>query len=81
MKTTGETGNGTAETFHARIKRLRLNRRSGSLSVVEVAARLGLDRSTVAKWEIEGPFSRTPSVKHLRDLADVLQCTLDELLP
>jgi len=58
-----------------RIRELRIAQK---LSQQELATKLGIDRSTVAKWET-GVHS--PRIDKLRQLAKVLNCSLEELLP
>lgn len=43
----------------------------------ELARRLGIDRSTVAKWETG---KSKPRADMLPKIADILGCTVDELL-
>lgn len=43
----------------------------------ELAKEMGVDRSTVAKWETGKSM---PKAKMIRKLAEVLNCTLEDLL-
>lgn len=52
-------------------KRLALN-----MSQEDLAKKVGVDRSSVAKWE----NGFTPTVANLRKIAKVLKCKLDDLL-
>lgn len=56
------------------IKRIRKAR---NLTQDEVAEACGVDRATISKWET-GEFS--PRVDKLVKLANILGCTVDELL-
>lgn len=47
------------------------------LTQEEVAQKLGLNRSTIARWETGIGLPRADS---LADIADVLGCTIDDLL-
>ncbi len=58
-----------------RIRELRIAQK---LSQQELATKLGIDRSTVAKWETG---THSPRTNKLRQLAKVLNCSLEELLP
>ena len=58
-----------------RIRELRIAQK---LSQQELATKLGIDRSTVAKWETG---NHSPRTDKLRQLAKVLNCSLEELLP
>jgi transcriptional regulator with XRE-family HTH domain len=58
-----------------RIRELRIAQK---LSQQELATKLGIDRSTVAKWETGTHSPRTDKLRHL---AKVLNCSLEELLP
>ena len=58
-----------------RIRELRIAQK---LSQQELATKLGIDRSTVAKWETG---THSPRTDKLRQLAKVLNCSLEELLP
>ena len=52
-------------------------RRSRNLSQKELATRVGVSRSTVAMWEMG---ESNPRASLLPKIADVLGCTIDELL-
>lgn len=58
--------------------RIRELRTAQKLSQQELATKLGIDRSTVAKWETG---THSPRTDKLRQLAKVLNCSLEELLP
>lgn len=47
------------------------------LSQEELARRLGIDRSSVAKWE---SGCNTPTLNHLLELSKIFRCTIDELV-
>jgi transcriptional regulator with XRE-family HTH domain len=57
-----------------KFKELRLQ---ANLLQQDVANKLGVDRSTVAKWETGGAM---PRVDKLKDIAKLYGCTIDELL-
>ena len=42
-----------------------------------LANKIGVDRSTVAKWEAN---KSTPEIKRLKKLAEIFGCTIDELV-
>ena len=48
-----------------------------NLTQYDVAKKIGVDRSTVAKWETGQSF---PRAELLPKLASILNCTIDELL-
>lgn len=48
-----------------------------NLTQLDIARGLGVDRSTVAKWETSKSLPRT---ELLPKLAEILDCTTDELL-
>lgn len=52
-------------------------RKQKNVTQAELANRLGVDRSTVACWEIG---KSKPTADKLVKVADVLGCTVDELL-
>ena len=52
-------------------------RRKAGLSQSELAKILGVERSTVAKWETGAALPRFPILKRL---ATVLECSVDEVL-
>jgi len=58
--------------------RIRELRKAKKLSQQELAVKLGVDRSTIAKWETG---TNSPRTDKLRQLAKVLDCSLEELLP
>lgn len=55
-----------------REKRLELNMKQGDFAVA-----LGIERSTVSKWETGKAY---PRAELLPKLAQILNCTVDELL-
>lgn len=55
------------------IKRLRVSR---GISQDELAKELGIDRSTVAKWETNGVYPRGDK---LPEIADFFGCSIDAL--
>lgn len=57
-----------------KFKELRLQ---ANLLQQDVASKLGVDRSTVAKWEAGEAM---PRVDKLKDIAELYGCTIDELL-
>ena len=56
------------------IKRKRLE---AGFTQIDLANKLEIDRSTVAKWETGESF---PRAEKLIQLAEVLNCTIDDLL-
>ena len=58
-----------------RIRELRIAQK---LSQQELATKLGIDRSTVAKWETG---AHSPRINKMKKLAKILNCSLEELLP
>ena len=58
--------------------RIRELRKAKKLSQQEMAAKIGVDRSTIAKWETG---TNSPRADKLRQLSKILECSLDELLP
>lgn len=60
------------------MNRIRELRKAQKLSQLELAAKLGVDRSTIAKWETG---AHSPRTDKLRMLARILDCSLEELLP
>lgn len=58
--------------------RIRELRKAQKLSQQELAARLRVDRSTIAKWETG---TNSPRIDKLRQLAKVLNCSLEDLVP
>ena len=57
--------------------RIRELRKAQKLSQQELATKLGVDRSTIAKWETG---TNSPRIDKLRQLATVLNCSLDDLV-
>ena len=53
-------------------KRIQMN-----LTQFDLATKVGVDRSTVAKWELGVAF---PRVEVLLKLSEIFSCTVDELL-
>lgn len=60
------------------MNRIRELRKAQNLSQQELAVKIGVDRSTIAKWETEANCPRTDK---LRQLAKILDCAVEELLP
>lgn len=56
--------------------RIRTLRTQNNLTQAELAARAGVDCSTVTKWESEAAL---PKTRQLPQLARVLNCKIDEL--
>lgn len=56
------------------IKQKRLNK---GITQVELGEKLGVSQATIAMWETG---KRTPRTKLLKNLAETLECTIDELL-
>lgn len=52
-------------------------RKRSGLKQSEVADALNIDRTTVAKWECEKAY---PTANKLKPLANLYNCTVDELL-
>lgn len=61
-------------SIEVKIKEIRV--RTGLLQR-DVAQKLNIDRSTVAKWEAG---EANPSVNNLVKLAEIFDCTVDEIL-
>ena len=59
------------------MNKIREYRERHGLSQEELARRLGIDRSSVAKWE---SGCNTPRLAHLLELAKIFRCSLDELI-
>ena len=57
----------------------RLRNKEG-LTQVEISRELGIPLSTYRNWEKRGKGHRTPDVKVLAKLAEVLNTTIDELV-
>ena len=62
---------------NAYLKNLKSIRQSLGMSQLDLANSLGLERSTVAKYETG---DREPALETLCKIADLLQVSLDELL-
>lgn len=60
------------------MNRIRELRKAQNLSQQELAVKLGVDRSTIAKWETG---AHSPRTYKLKQLAKILDCSLEELLP
>ena len=56
---------------------IRLLREKKEMTQSELAVRIGIDRSTIAKWETE---KSSPRAELLPKIAAILGCTVDELL-
>lgn len=56
---------------------IRFQRRMADVTQKELAAGIGVERSTVAKWEAKIAI---PSEEKLNRVASFLGCTVDELL-
>lgn len=56
------------------IKKLRIEQ---GYSQLDLAMKLGVAQNTVSNWENE---IRIPRPKHLKAIAKVLNCTIDEIL-
>jgi transcriptional regulator with XRE-family HTH domain len=59
------------------IPHMKARREELGLRQADVAAALGVDRTTVANWETGRAY---PDARHLRPLAEVLETTTDALL-
>lgn len=59
------------------MKNLKALREKRNLTQEQVAAELNVSRIAVVYWE-QG--KQNPRTKHLRKLANLLQCTVDDLL-
>ena len=59
------------------MNRIRELRQEKQLSQEELARRLGVDRSSVARWETG---SNNPRIEKLLALAKIFGCSLDELV-
>lgn len=60
------------------MNRIRELRKAQNLSQQELAVKLGVDRSTIAKWETG---AHSPRMNKMRKLTKILDCSLEELLP
>ena len=59
------------------MNKIREYRERYGLSQEELARRLGIDRSSVAKWE---SGCNTPRLAYLLELAKIFRCSVDELV-
>ena len=59
------------------MSKIREYRERHELSQEELARRLGLDRSSVAKWE---SGRNKPRLNHLLSMMKIFNCSLDELV-
>lgn len=59
-----------------RLKALRALRRQQHMTQAELAQKMGVTQSLVAMWERDASM---PSAAKLPELADLLNCTIDEL--
>ena len=59
------------------MNRIREYRERHGLTQEELARRLKIDRSSVAKWE---SGCNTPRLAHLLELAKIFRCSIDELI-
>ena len=59
------------------MNKIREYRERNGLSQEELARRLGIDRSSVAKWESS---CNIPRLAHLLELAKIFCCSVDELV-
>lgn len=66
-----------SENFKTRLESALRERR---MTQRELAARLGISEVTVSRWMAEGEKSRSPSVRTLQKIAEVLETTPDYLL-
>lgn len=60
------------------MSRIREHRLKRGLSQEDLARLVGVDRSTVAKWEVGTNY---PRAERLLALASLFRCSLDDLLP
>lgn len=60
-----------------KINTIKLIREQNNLTQEKLASRLGVDRSTVAKWETGEAL---PRAGKLPELARILGCSVDDLL-
>jgi len=56
---------------------IRALREAAGMRQYELAARMGVKQASVSAWE---SGSSNPSVENLKKLADIFQCSIDELL-
>ena len=56
---------------------IRYYRRVADITQSELAIAIGVERSTVAKWETQ---KRLPNESKLKKIASFLECTVDDLL-
>lgn len=59
------------------MKNLKQIRKEAGITQEELARRLGVIQATVAHWETG---RASPNVKHLVELATILNCTMDQLI-
>lgn len=59
------------------MKEIKEYRKTRGMSQAELAKHVGVERSTVAKWE---SGSNHPQAAHLVKLAEIFGCSVDELL-
>ena len=59
------------------MNKIREYRELYGLSQEELARRLGIDRSSVAKWE---SGCNKPTLNHLLELSKIFRCTIDDLI-
>lgn len=60
------------------MNRIRKLRKAQNLSQQDLAVKIGVDRSTIAKWE---NGTHPPRINTMRKLTRILNCSLEELLP
>ncbi len=56
---------------------IRALREAAGMKQYELAARMGVKQASVCAWESGENY---PSVENLKKLADIFQCSIDELL-
>ena len=56
---------------------IRALREAAGIKQYELAARMGVKQASVSAWE---SGESNPSVENLKKLADIFQCSIDELL-
>lgn len=59
------------------MNRIKEIREAKKMSQVELAYKLGVSQTAICKWESD---KSNPKTARLRDVADALGCTVDELL-